>query len=698
MSNPTAVGSGAGIVVGIDVGGTFTDVFTLDERSGEVRVGKVPSTRGAEAQGFLAGVRSVVDGPLSEVAAIIHGTTVGTNALLERKGARTGVITTAGFSDVLEMRRRDRPRTWGLWGDFRPVVERDMRLGVEERTLADGTVLVPVGPAEVTSAARRLLESGAESAALVFLHAYANPANERAAADAVRALWPNEHVSVSSEILPEIREFERTSTTVLNAYLQPVVGDYLEKLQSMLGENGFVGRFLVVQSNGGLMTVERARAVPVRTALSGPAAGVIAAQRIAVSTGRHNVLTGDMGGTSFDVAVIADGRTIQSAQTTIDFGLVVRSPMIEMSTIGAGGGSIAWVDRGGLLQIGPESAGGVPGPACYGNGNDRPTVTDANVVLGRINADRPIGGRPGLDVAAARRAIETHVGAPLGLAAEDAAEAIVAVAETRMAGALRLVSVERGHDPARFWMVPFGGAGALHTCSFVRSLSLAGALVPRFPGVISALGCVLADMRYDSVQTLQGDLEGLDIERVRSVVRSTVETMRAMLVESQVSFDAVEESIELDMSYQGQTHSVSVPLDVGSSGEIDHGVIRGGFERSYSAAYGRLLDDVAVRVLGVRTSVVGRRPRLDLASLARLGSEGGASRGSREVYFGGRWHTVTVWNRLALRAGESVDGPCVLEQPDATIFVEPGFRGEVDDLGNLVLTNATGDSGGTVTR
>ena len=313
-------------------------------------------------------------------------------------------------------------------------------------------------------------------------------------------------------------------------------------------------------------------------------------------------------------------------------------------------------------------------------------MTDANVVLGRINADRPIGGRAGLDVEAARRAIENHVASPLGLGIEEAAEAIVAVAETAMAGALRLVSIERGHDPGKFWMVPFGGAGALHTCSFVRSLSLAGALVPRFPGVISALGCVLADMRYDSVQTLQGELATLDLGRLRTVARSSLASMRGLLTDSQVSFEAVDETVELDMSYQGQTHSVAVPLAAGSVDEIDIALITAGFEAAYSAAFGRLLDGVEVRVLGVRTSVVGRRPRFDLAQLARLGAEGETSRGTRELFFGGRRHTVTVWNRLALATGEIVTGPCVLEQPDATIFVEPGFRGEVDELGNLVLT------------
>lgn len=679
------------MIIGIDVGGTFTDVFALDESSGEVSVGKVTSTRTNESEGFLHGVRSVTgERPLGDVNAIIHGTTVGTNALLERKGARAAVLTTAGFADVLEMRRRDRPRTWGLWGDFRPVVERDMRAEVAERTLADGTVIEPIDADEVRRIARDLLDRGARSIAICFLHSYADPTNEEVAAKVVRELWPNAHVSVSSEILPEIREFERTSTTTLNAYLQPVVGDYLEQLEKGLAENGFSGRFLVVQSNGGVMTVERARAVPVRTALSGPAAGVIAASRIAVAAGHPNVLTGDMGGTSFDVAVVVDGRSVQAAQTTIDFGLVVRTPMIEMSTIGAGGGSIAWVDRGGLLQIGPESAGGVPGPVCYGMGNDRPTVTDANVVLGRINAERPIGGRAALDVEAARRAIDEHVGRPLGLSTEDAAEAIVTVAETRMSGALRIVSIERGHDPSKFWMVPFGGAGALHTCAFVRDLGLAGALVPRLPGVISALGCVLADMRYDSVRTWQAPLVSLDIEAVRESMKSSIDESRRAIESSGVVFDGVDVEIALDMSYVGQTHAVAVPLPINDPNRLDSSVIATAFEDSYRAQFGRLLSGVAVRVLGFRTSVIGRRPEFDLGRLVSGTSTLDAARlGRRPVYVGGQWHDADVWSRLQLPVGATVIGPCVLEQPDATTLIEPGFRATVDALGNLDVVRAT---------
>jgi len=403
------------LVVGVDVGGTFTDLFLFDEATGQARVGKVPSTRGREADGFGDGIESLAS--LPDISAIVHGTTVGTNALLERKGAKAGLITTAGFRDVLEMRRRDRRQTWGLTGNFIPVIERDMRAEVPERTLADGTILEPVDLAAVRAAAKALREAGAEAICVIFLNSYANPANERAARDAIAEFWPNPHLAISSDILPEIREFERTSTTALNAVLQPVVGTYLARLDARLRQGGFGGEFLIVQSNGGVMSVETAARLPVRTALSGPAAGVIAAAHIATEAGFPDVITGDVGGTSFDVSLIEAGQPALAAQSTLDFGLVVRTPMIEITTIGAGGGSIAHVDAAGILQVGPESAGSIPGPVCYGAGGTRPTVTDAHVVLGHINASRPIGGKlKHLDAEAAAAAILRDVGAPLGLA------------------------------------------------------------------------------------------------------------------------------------------------------------------------------------------------------------------------------------------------------------------------------------------
>lgn len=677
-----------GAIVGVDVGGTFTDLFAMDTENGTFRVAKVPSQRGDEAAGFLAGLEAV--GGVGTLAAVVHGTTVGTNALLERKGARIGLIATRGFRDVLEMRRRDRRRTWGLWGDFVPVVERDLRLEVAERTFADGTIEQGIDEAEIEAAGRALIAAGAEAVAVAFINAYANPANERAAVSVLRRFWPNQNVCCSSEILPEIREFERTSTTALNAYLQPVVGAYLGRLEDALGAARFGGAFHIVQSNGGVMSTATARRLPVRTALSGPAAGVIAAAAIAEAAGFPDVITGDLGGTSFDVSLIAGGRPSFAAQVAVDFGLVIRTPMVEITTIGAGGGSICRVDAGGLLQVGPESAGSRPGPVCYGAGNDRPTLTDANLVLGRINRERPIGGGLArLDAEAAERAIATHVGERLGLGAVEAAEAIVRVANARMAGAIRLLSIERGHDPARFALMPFGGGGALHAGALIKDLGLAAALVPRFPGVTSALGCVIADIRHDQVQTVNLALEGIDAASLGAWLEAMAGEARQVVEASGLALTGLVVRFEADMHYVGQTHSVAVPLPFAAA-EASEAAIRSAFEAAYTAAFSRLLPGIPVRLATLRVIAVGSRPAVDLAALApREGSTLEAARsGQRRVWFDGAWHEAAVYDRLALPIGARIEGPAILEQADATIVVDPGLAATVDRFGNLVMRTA----------
>ncbi|WP_435140336.1 hydantoinase/oxoprolinase family protein [Pseudopelagicola sp. nBUS_19] len=677
------------LMIGVDVGGTFTDVFVLNEATGSASVTKVPTTRPDQSVGFLNGIKQEIQ-DFSTISVVVHGTTAGTNALLERKGAKTGVICTEGLRDVLEMRRRDRPRTWGLRGEFEPVVDRRDRLEVCERTLADGTIRTPVDLDAVRSAAKQLQEQGCEGASILFANAYANTANEEAAVAVLREVWHNAHVSASSEILPEIREFERFSTTALNAYLQPEVSGYLERLETTLHDSGFDGEFMIVQSNGGVMSIDTACRLPVRTALSGPAAGVIAAGYIAQSAGFENVITGDMGGTSFDVSLIAKGHSMLSPQTSIDFGMVVRNPMIEITTIGAGGGSIAWVDKGGLLNIGPESAGSDPGPVAYGLGNMRPTVTDANVVLGRIDPDNPIGGKlEQLDVAAATQAINEHVGMPLGLSPIEAAEAILRVANSRMAGAIRLVSIERGFDPKRFAFMPFGGGGALHAGAMLAEVGIARAIVPRYPGVTSAMGCVIADMRQDFVQTINSLVETLDTSYLGAFMQTHTDQGIALLAASRTSFETREISFELDMAYVGQTHTVSVPIKVKSDNysimaptQVE---IAAAFDEAYLATFGRLLEGGVRRILNLRSAVTGRRPKFDLSTLAPSDKGKTAPISRRQVHFGDRWHETTIYDRLNLPIGAIVKGPAILTQPDTTVLIEPDLQGRVDRYGNTII-------------
>jgi N-methylhydantoinase A len=681
--------SGGGIIVGVDVGGTFTDLFLLDTSAGRFLTAKVPSRRGDEAQGFLNGLKAL--GGVATIASIVHGTTVGTNTLLERRGPKIGVITTRGFRDVLEMRRRDRRHTWGLWGDFIPIADRDMRVEANERTLADGSVRRAVDGEEIRTLARRLQDNGAQSVAVIFINAYANAENERRALAELRTVWPNEFVTASHEVLSEIREFERSSTAALNAYLQPVVASYIGKLDVALAAQSFPGRLHIVQSNGGIMSTSTARKFPVRTALSGPAAGVVAGAALARNAGFDNLITCDLGGTSFDVSVIAGGKASVAAQTTVDFGLVIRTPMIEINTIGAGGGSIASVDRGGLLQVGPESAGSTPGPACYGQGNTYPTLTDAQVVLGRINAARPLGGElRALDVAAAKKAVATHVGIPLDLDVDTAAAAIVHVAEARMAGAIRLVSIERGHDPSRFVAMPFGGGGALHVSALVRQIGLKGALVPRFPGITSALGCVLADLRHDVVQTLNLMLDGLDGSALDRRMRAAGQDASAVVAGARIAVERTDLLFELDMHYLGQTHTVQVPLPaapLGSDSGVAEDTVRSAFERAYLTSFSRLLPEIPIRIVTLRVAAIGRRPAFDFSVFAPSPSASlaKARRGSRPVWFDDGWRETDVWARLDLPAGARIAGPAILEQPDATTVLEPGFAGRIDSAGNLIV-------------
>ena len=679
-----------GYLVGVDVGGTYTDVFVLNLNEGAISVAKVPTTAPDQSEGFLEAVTSSVP-EVSQIATIVHGTTVATNALLERRGAKTGVITTKGFRDVLEMRRRDRPTTWGLWGTFEPIVPRDLRLEVEERILADGTIDTKLDVEEVKNAASYLLEKQCAALSIVFINSYVNNRNEQEAKRAAQEIWPNSHITVSSEILPEIREYERASTATLNAFLQPPVSDYLKTLETSLEQQEFRGQVLIVQSNGGVMNLERAKTLPVRTALSGPAAGVIAAAYIGMVAGQPNIISCDMGGTSFDVSLIVNGESSLSAQSSIGFGMVVRTPMVEIVTIGAGGGSIARVDEGGLLQVGPESAGSSPGPACYGLGNMAPTVTDANVLLGRINSQNPIGGKlKKLDVEAAKSAIQSKIAEPLGINVFEAADAILQVANGKMASAIRLVSVERGHEPGTFAAMPFGGGGALHAGALIKEVGLACALVPRFPGITSALGCVIADMRYDQVQTINQQLGSLDLEFLDDQMVNHCKAGHKVIDCAGSTIEKRTELFELDMLYAGQTHTVTVPLDLNFSGDttnVNREIIKSAFEDAYIKEYGRLLKNIDIRVMNVRISVIGHRPKFDLTLLApsKNNSLEGAITEKRSVYINGDWSDVKIFDRLSLPIGAEVHGPAVLEQPDTTIFLEDDMVGLVDIYGNFLI-------------
>ncbi len=684
-------------MVGVDVGGTFTDVFVLDGVSGAIRTAKVPTTRHDHSEGMLAGLAAVglLDGDASIDATmvLIHGTTVGTNAILERTGARCGLLTTRGFRDVLELGRRTRPHAYGLAGTFEPLIPRDLRLEVTERIDAAGQVVLPLAEDEVRDGVRSLLAAGVEAIVIHFLHSYANPAHERRAVEIARELWPDGCISAGTEILPEVREYERGTTAALNAYIQPLVLRYLERLERRLQSTGRRDELLVMQSSGGMMAAALVREHAIQTALSGPAACALAAARIAVAAGYPHAISCDMGGTSFDVALIRDGAPAVSSEKELAYGLPIRIPMIDITTIGAGGGSIARIDDGGMLQVGPASAGAVPGPICYGRGGRDPTVTDAHVVLGRIKpAALAATGNP-VDRDAVAQAIADRIGGPLGLGAAAAAAAILDVTANQLAGAIRLVSIEKGHDPRDVVLVACGGAGPLHAVALARELGIPTVLVPLAPGLASALGCALADVRHDFVQTVNVPLLDADPETIDAIFARQREEGQTWIAREQIPLASIEATHEADLLYSGQSHLFRVPVE---SPGFDPALVASRFAEHYRERFAIELPEMRAVLVNLRTAVTGRRPPFDLRMLASLpsGRLADACTETRTVAFDGSWHNTPIYRRERLPDGVTIAGPAIVEQTDATTVIDPGAMARVDAFGNLIITVlATGKTG-----
>ena len=678
----------AGLVIGVDVGGTFTDCLMLDPATGAFAVAKVPSTPQDQSIGFMAGLQALRC-DLGRTQTVVHGTTVATNAVLERKGSRCGLITTKGFRDILELARRTRPQLFGLTGEFEALIPRELRTEVRERTDADGEILEPLHEGDVRTAVAYLRSQGAESIAVHFMHSYANAQNEQRCLKIVRGLWPNDHVSLGSELLPEIREFERGTVVALNAYVQPLIAGYINRLSSRLRDSGFQRELLIMQGNGGMMDAPLASRHAVHTVMSGPASGAIAAARIGVAAGLPSLITCDMGGTSFDVSVIVDGTPTVSREKSIDYAIPLRIPIVDIHTIGAGGGSLARITAGGMLQVGPQSAGAVPGPICYGRGGQEPTVTDANLLLGRINPARINGVELPADIEHVRALIETKIGKPLGLGAEAAAAGILSVANAAMADAIRFVSIEKGFDPRDFAIFAFGGAGPMHAGALARELGVPKILVPMYPGITSALGCVLADVRHDFGITVNHALKEVDGCWVDRTLAGQVEAGRALIEREAVQVTSIDVLHEADLLYYGQTHVMRIPVE---SPGFDRQAALDTFERLYRERFDVDLTEMRPMLAALRTTVVGRRARQE-----RLGGVVGAlappqrmQRNAipvrRRVWFAGEWIDTPILTRDALRPGDAVTGPAIVEQLDTTTIVEPGDCAEIDALGNLIIT------------
>ena len=673
----------SGWQAGVDVGGTNTDLLFLDPETDSYRVSKVATTTDDQSLAVLEGLQSG-DTPIAELAAVVHGTTIATNAVLERKGARCGLITTRGFRDVLELGRRTRPNNYGMTGSFEPLIDRELRLEVSERLDARGRVVTPLDEDEVRTALQTLESLGADAIVIHFLHAYANPVHEKRAAEIAGEVWKSGFVSTSSEILREVREFERGSTAAVNAYVQPVLAAYLDRISQRLNDAGFLRPLLVMQGNGGTLTAQAAARQPVQTGMSGPAAGAVAAAYIGKQAGFENLIACDMGGTSFDVSVIIGSTPALSSEKDLAYGIPVRVPMVDIHTIGAGGGSIARVDSAGLLRVGPESAGAQPGPVCYGRGGSQPTVTDANLVLGHIDVAGFAGvaeHSDGRQQAAA--AIDESVGRPLGLDTVDAAAAILAISSNQLASAIRLVSIEKGHDPRNFALFAFGGAGPLHAVGLARELGIPRVLVPRFPGITSALGCLISDLRHDYVETLWRPLAAVDPESADQIFRKHAQQGRQTITDEGVPTESIDIIHEADLMYQGQSHVFRVRVQSPGFSEQD---VAAAFAERYRERFDIVLEDMTPVLASLRTTVIGRRPDLVLKRLAKDDQSletGPVSR--RSVYFAGEWIDTPVYVRDTLVPQTSLNGPAVVQQADTTCLIDPEARATVDADDNLII-------------
>ncbi len=675
-------------IIGIDTGGTFTDVAAYEPESGTITVTKVPSNPARPDEAILQAL-DTLDLPADLVERLVHGTTVATNALLERRGARLALITNEGFRDTLEIGRTRRAEP-GLFNTKatrpQPLVPRTSRFEVSERTLADGSLLQPLDEASVEGVLDAVEAQSPDAVVVCLLHSYVNASHERRLGEMIGARFPEIPVQLSSDLLSEYREYERLSTAVINAYILPFMADYLNRLSAKLELQR--RRLFVMSSNGGSMTARTAASEPARTFLSGPAGGVQGAILVGRTVGIENLITCDMGGTSTDVSFVRDSE-VEVTNETMVAGLPLKLPQLEISTVGAGGGSIAWIDVDGALCVGPQSAGAVPGPVCYDQGGQVPTVTDASLHLGRLGADSLLAGELQMSRSLATTALDQLCREAAVDDVDLLAEGIIRLAVAKMVGAIREISVERGYDPGRAVLVPMGGAGPMYAADIAGEMGIPRILVPPHPGNMSAIGLLAADIRHNLTRTWMADLEGLDIGPLRADLEALREEGRTLLrddgfEENQTVFEPA-----VDMRYRGQAFELMVPL----ADDIHHEAMGRDFEQLYETRYGFRPEGRGIEIVAIRMVARGKVPAL---RLKRIGAHAGgletARKGERPVYFNGRWHKgCPVYDRARLGAGAVLAGLAIVEEYGSTTVLPPGWRAEVDDWGHLVISDRSGE-------
>ena len=682
---------------GVDIGGTFTDVALIDEESGAIGVAKTPTTPDDFGRGVLNGLNDALGKygmPAADVTLLSHATTVVTNALLEEKGARTALISTKGFRDLLELRRSARADLYDLFQDPPAVlVPRHRRLEITERIGADGSVVVPLAEDELPDLITQLKALDVEAVAVSFLFSFQNSAHEKRVGEAIRAAMPGVPVFLSCEVLPEIREFERTSTTSVCAYVGPILESYLRRLEEATKSLGLPD-LMVMGSAGGVLDVPGALAMPAAAVESGPAAGVIAAQLIGRQLNKPNLLSFDMGGTTAKASLIDNGRVETTAEYEVGSnasqsrwlhgtGHPIRVPVIDLAEVSAGGGSIAWIDPAGALKVGPMSAGAVPGPVCYGQGGTQPTITDTNLVLGYLDASSLLGGELQIDFASAERALREQVAEPLGQTVEQAAAGVIAIVNNAMAEALRMVSVERGHDPRDFAMVAFGGAGPLHACALAEELDVPEVIVPPIPGAFSALGLVGADIRRDYARTIYAPLDSLAPAQLASIWDEMEAEGKAMLASAQVPESQWKLLRQADLRYGRQAYELTVDAPDGTVTDKTLDAMADGFHAAHERTYGHKNEAEAVHIVTLRLSAVGL---LGQPNFAEVTGNGDSLKAERAAWFAetGRVQTP-VHDRARMAVDQKVAGPAIVESLDSTLVIPPGWQASVDSAGFIRL-------------
>ena len=671
--------------VGCDTGGTFTDLVALSD-DGELRVAKVPSTPPDFDRAVLEGIRELDIAP-KEIELLFHGTTVTTNAVVQKKGAPSGLITTDGFRDVLEIRRANREELYDItWDPPPPLIPRRHRFEVTERVNYAGAIVTELDEQSVRDVARKVRARGLESVAVCLINAHMNPRHEQRIRDILAEELPGLNVSLSTEILPEPPEFERTATTVANAYTAPILARYMDNLGGSLAEGGYDQDIVLVMHNGGgTMTTDYAKGHAVKTLNSGPAAGVIAGAAIAANAGREEAVCLDMGGTSCELAVVHNGQPQLTTSFDLEWGMPIRFPSVDVISIGAGGGSIGWLDQAGKPRSGPHSAGADPGPACYGRGATDPTNTDAHLVLGRISNDQFLDGRMQLDTELAQNAVSETLARPLGLSVEGAAEGLLRIANTNMVSAIRLITVERGFDPRSFSLIAFGGAGPLHAVDIARDLGMPEVIVPAYPGVTSALGLLFVDPLDDFSWAYVKHQDEVDFEDLRAAFAMIAERVLENLERQGMKRDDLTLESSIDLRYIGQLHSITVPIDEVSADGFEQAVTR--FHDEHMRQYRYSHPENPVEISTLRIAARGDRAKPDLSALSVAAATTSNGKRDREIHFGEvGWTSTPVLARSSLEAGIKLEGPCVVEELDTTVLIPPGVPAEVTQSGDIVLS------------